>query len=88
MGFGKASNMSYVTWNIELAKLAELNVKTCIFAHDKCRNTLDYPYAGQNIAIMSGFFTNITETIEKLIDLWWDEYKKTNNEALHYLTEM
>lgn len=26
-------------WNDELAKLAEYNVRRCIFGHDECRNT-------------------------------------------------
>lgn len=26
-------------WDHELAQLAEMNVKNCVFDHDKCRNT-------------------------------------------------
>lgn len=29
----------FQSWDNELAGFAEMNAKTCIFAHDKCRNT-------------------------------------------------
>lgn len=38
-------------WDDELAYLAELNAKTCKIEHDLCRNTANFPYAGQNLAL-------------------------------------
>jgi Cysteine-rich secretory protein family len=38
-GFQSAKRMAKVTWNNELAKLAELNTKQCDMKHDDCRNT-------------------------------------------------
>lgn len=31
--------LHFKVWNDELAKLAEYNVRRCIFGHDECRNT-------------------------------------------------
>lgn len=37
--YQKASNMSLMDWDDELAYLAELNVKQCVMEHDECRST-------------------------------------------------
>lgn len=31
--------LHFKVWNDELAKLAEYNVRRCVFGHDECRNT-------------------------------------------------
>lgn len=45
-----ASNMSLMVWDDELAYLAELNVKQCVMEHDECHSTVNFMYAGQNLA--------------------------------------
>ncbi|XP_037027736.1 antigen 5 like allergen Cul n 1-like [Bradysia coprophila] len=49
--YDQADQMIEMEWDHELARLAEMNVKTCIFAHDQCRSTDQYPLPGQNIHI-------------------------------------
>ncbi|KAL9706602.1 hypothetical protein quinque_010120 [Culex quinquefasciatus] len=47
-------------WSEELQKLAEYNVKTCIYGHDYCRNTPEFPLVGQNIAANSFYGMEVT----------------------------
>jgi len=76
-GYKTANRMIEMTWDEDLAKLAECNAKTCIYGHDQCRNTDKYKYAGQNIAqVMStpNYFETI-KAVDYLFGLWFDEYK-------------
>jgi hypothetical protein len=50
-GYSGAARMGVVGWDDELAYLAELNAKSCKIEHDRCRNTVTFPYAGQNLAL-------------------------------------
>lgn len=65
------------TWNSELAKFAELNVKQCKLQHDKCRSTSAYKFAGQNIGFQaqSGEFEPLKGALEKVLAGWFDEHK-------------
>lgn len=51
----------------------------CTMKHDKCRNTPEYKYAGQNLATsgMIGMW-NATEKIERMIKMWYSEYNVTS----------
>ncbi|XP_058836613.1 antigen 5 like allergen Cul n 1-like [Topomyia yanbarensis] len=82
-GFEAASRMPTVVWNDELAALAELNVKSCQFKHDECRNTDLYRQAGQNLAL--GYYPveeNIFDILEKLTTLWFNEYKDADQQVM------
>jgi hypothetical protein len=72
-----ATKMNLVQWDNDLAYLAELNVKQCAFAHDKCRGTPKFPYAGQNLAIRwSSNPTAInSQVISFFMSQWFAEYK-------------
>lgn len=53
-----AVRMATMKWDSDLAKLAEMNVRTCIFGHDNCMNTgkmrkCDYLYALIYLALLS-----------------------------------
>lgn len=37
--YNSAVRMRKMSWNDDLRKQAELNVRTCLFGHDKCRKT-------------------------------------------------
>lgn len=37
--YDSAVRMRKMSWNDDLRKQAELNVRTCIYGHDKCRKT-------------------------------------------------
>lgn len=58
-----------------MAYVAAFNARRCRFAHDKCRNTVEYPYSGQNIAIISssGDYINDRDAITQLFDMWAGE---------------
>ncbi|EDW63016.1 venom allergen-1 [Drosophila virilis] len=47
-----ACQMATISWDPELARLAELNVKQCQMEHDDCHNTKIYKNSGQNLYIV------------------------------------
>uniref|UniRef100_F6K8I1 29.0 kDa salivary antigen 5-related protein n=1 Tax=Phlebotomus sergenti TaxID=85759 RepID=F6K8I1_9DIPT len=69
--------MPILKWNDELAKLAEYNVRTCKFEHDKCRATKICPYAGQNLGQMQSYpqFLDTNYVIKNITREWFYEYK-------------
>nr|XP_019543572.2 venom allergen 5-like [Aedes albopictus] len=76
--FPSAMNMPELKWDDELAKLAEHNVKQCTMNHDRCRSTLKFPDAGQNIYYSSWSQKrpkDKTKLIGEAIQAWWDEHK-------------
>uniref|UniRef100_A0A2M3YWH5 Venom allergen-1 n=1 Tax=Anopheles nuneztovari TaxID=30067 RepID=A0A2M3YWH5_9DIPT len=76
-GFAAAQRMPTLAWDETLAAQAGHNARSCDFAHDACRNTAKYAYAGQNLAAQ--YFSVMDGTIESLVtDMvasWWSEYK-------------
>lgn len=88
-GFKSASRMTTVTWDYELASLAELNVKQCELKHDSCRNTNKFQYAGQNLDFRSktGSYENVQSFLENSIKDWYDEHLYADQsviDAFHY----
>lgn len=71
-----ATRMAEVKWDDELSYLATINARQCRFGHDQCRNTVEYPYSGQNLYASSGI-RNGTENLERAFNLWWNEYTVT-----------
>ncbi|XP_037818694.1 antigen 5 like allergen Cul n 1-like [Lucilia sericata] len=71
-----ACRMATMEWDDELASLAEYNVLQCKMNHDKCHNTEDFKYSGQNLGEM-GFRGNANDTanIQKSIEMWFEEKK-------------
>uniref|UniRef100_A0A182XDY0 Venom allergen-1 n=1 Tax=Anopheles quadriannulatus TaxID=34691 RepID=A0A182XDY0_ANOQN len=75
-GYGPAYHMPQLYWDDELQYLAEVNARSCVYAHDHCRNTYSFPRAGQNIAIIRHFGLNLTKesVYTYIIDHWYNEY--------------
>uniref|UniRef100_A0AAG5DK18 SCP domain-containing protein n=1 Tax=Anopheles atroparvus TaxID=41427 RepID=A0AAG5DK18_ANOAO len=75
-GYLSAYRMPQLYWDDELQLLAEANARSCVYAHDHCRNTPSFPKAGQNIAIIRHFGLNLTKdgVIRYIIDHWFNEY--------------
>ncbi|XP_035919333.1 antigen 5 like allergen Cul n 1-like [Anopheles stephensi] len=85
--FAAASRMPTVTWDDELANLAEINVRSCRFEHDECRSTHQYLHAGQNLAVGSYYLeTDIFEIVRNLTTLWYNEHVDTTQEVLDRYT--
>lgn len=77
----RACQMATMKWDPELAKLAEYNVKQCQMNHDKCRNTVKFKYAGQNLAELGrsgGPDPDYGQLIQKAVDKWYEEVKDCN----------
>ena len=72
-----ASRMWQLTWDEELAHLAELNVKQCQQRHDSCRNTNYFSSAGQNLGIISHYpvLPSKVSLVQKIMFLWFNEHK-------------
>ncbi|XP_023304693.2 venom allergen 5-like [Lucilia cuprina] len=68
-----------IRWDKELEKTAFLHSSYCTFAHDKCRNTIKYPFAGQNLGILYfvGKPMNATAYGNVLSCLWYAEHRVT-----------
>ncbi|XP_070497992.1 antigen 5 like allergen Cul n 1-like [Chironomus tepperi] len=80
-GFSTASDMFAVVWDPKLAYFAELNVMQCEMRHDGCRNTENFPFAGQNIIARSSNYPQypaVSATIRGFINAWFNEYKAAN----------
>ncbi|XP_031622206.1 antigen 5 like allergen Cul n 1-like isoform X2 [Contarinia nasturtii] len=84
-GYQKASRMATLVWDDDLAQFAEYNVRTCTFAHDLCRNTGKYRYAGQNLALSqnSKEFDKPKKIIESMTKGWFDEYNDANMDVIN-----
>ena len=82
--YKSAVRMATMRWSPELAKLAAYNVKQCIMKHDKCRNTRQFPYAGQNIAKQQWTGKNraIGLVAREQILSWFEEWKKCSMDVI------
>ena len=71
---------NFQQWDSELAALAANNARRCVYGHDKCRNTISFPYAGQNIAMnsYSGQTFTVNELITGFVNDWFSEFKDAN----------
>lgn len=58
-----------------MAYISAFNARQCKFAHDKCRNTVECPYSGQNIAIISssGDYLPDQDAISEMFQMWAGE---------------
>ncbi|CAG9807638.1 unnamed protein product [Chironomus riparius] len=79
--FPTAERMMAVTWDFELAWLAELNVMQCVMEHDQCRSTSQFPFAGQNIYMhgTTGDWNPIAQQLNGAAKLWFEEYRLSNS---------
>lgn len=57
--------------------MALFNAKRCIFEHDQCRNTFNFPHSGQNLHLScsSTRYLDNKEVILKGTSGWFNEYK-------------
>ncbi|XP_055846801.1 antigen 5 like allergen Cul n 1-like [Episyrphus balteatus] len=88
--FEPSPRMASMQWNNELADLAELNVKTCKFAHDACHNTKNFSTSGQNIAITwssDPIESQAESIILSMIDSWWAEKNETSMKEINSYPE-
>lgn len=80
----KACRMATLSWDSELASLAELNVKQCKMEHDECHNTDKYRSSGQNLYI-SGFkggSPSFAQIAQDAVDSWASEGSHVTAEYL------
>ncbi|XP_058123266.1 venom allergen 3-like [Anopheles ziemanni] len=77
--FSPAQRMPTLQWDDELASQAGHNARSCTFAHDECRNTQLFSYAGQNLALkqFSGDSWDEESTIDEFVNMWWAENADT-----------
>uniref|UniRef100_A0AAG5D928 Venom allergen-1 n=1 Tax=Anopheles atroparvus TaxID=41427 RepID=A0AAG5D928_ANOAO len=77
--FPPARRMATLQWDAELASQAGHNVRSCIFEHDRCRDTEAFRWAGQNLAI-TRYFGQVTveSLIDRFIASWWNEHQQTS----------
>lgn len=75
-GFGKASNMQKISWNNDLAILAQNWINQCVFSHDKNKDR-NFPKlkVGQNLGMFSTSKVERENIFETIINLWFEEHK-------------
>ncbi|GAB0095841.1 venom allergen 5-like [Sergentomyia squamirostris] len=69
-----ASKMKQMSWNNDLAYVANAHAKHANFQNDKCRKFTKFPQSGQSLGITwsSQPFTNFTAALQGLIDEWYN----------------
>ncbi|XP_061388379.1 antigen 5 like allergen Cul n 1-like [Musca vetustissima] len=83
-GLAPACRMATMEWDDELAAVAAYNVLQCKMAHDKCRNTETFKYAGQNLAWRSFWGQQSYSTLfQKSFAMWYDEVKDVKMDYLN-----
>ncbi|XP_050072740.1 antigen 5 like allergen Cul n 1-like [Anopheles maculipalpis] len=82
--FAPAARMPLLVWDSELADQAAHNARSCLFDHDECRNTEQFRFVGQNIAIYQymGPRKSLKELMGKEILQWWSEHNVTTQQHL------
>ncbi|XP_045780701.1 uncharacterized protein LOC123877829 [Maniola jurtina] len=76
--------MMLVSWDRELAKLAQRLADQCQFVHDDCRATVRYPYAGQSVGEVrwrsgaegEAASLGAQRAIRRVLDAWWGERRR------------
>lgn len=78
--YPSAVRMATLRWDSELAAIAAANARRCVYGHDKCRNTVQYSRAGQNIANLAFQNTNYADAdvIRDFVNDWYSEYADAN----------
>ncbi|SPP78380.1 antigen 5 like allergen Cul n 1 [Drosophila guanche] len=74
-----ACRMATISWDPELARLAELNARQCLLEHDKCHNTHKYRQSGQNL-YMAGFAGIIPSAVERILKRATDDWAAEGND--------
>ncbi|XP_043660782.1 antigen 5 like allergen Cul n 1 isoform X2 [Drosophila teissieri] len=80
-----ACKMAKIEWSKELEKLALLNAKTCVVAHDGCHNTEQFRQSGQNLFVATySLGMNVTSAVllETAVAEWAGEEKDIAAEDL------
>ncbi|XP_063243864.1 venom allergen 5.02-like isoform X2 [Bacillus rossius redtenbacheri] len=75
-----ASNMRLMTWNVELATLAQSWANQCNFTHDNCGGSTNFS-VGQNIyAVIATKL--ITFNVTQPVGSWYDEVQYFNKSSI------
>ncbi|XP_041985526.1 venom allergen 3-like [Aricia agestis] len=75
--------MMLVSWDQELAYLAQRLADQCQFVHDECRATVRYPYAGQSVGeVRTRRPIPVARAIARVIAAWWSERRHVRVEQL------
>ncbi|XP_022222832.2 antigen 5 like allergen Cul n 1 [Drosophila obscura] len=74
-----ACRMATISWDPELARLAELNARQCLLEHDKCHNTQKYRKSGQNL-YMAGFAGIIPSAVDRILKRAIDDWAAEGND--------
>ncbi|GAB0098727.1 hypothetical protein DMENIID0001_145160 [Sergentomyia squamirostris] len=74
-GIPSAAKMEKMSWNDSLAFVASKHAKHANFEHDQCRSFAQFPFSGQNLAIIysSVPIRDIQATLREHIELFFNE---------------
>lgn len=85
--FGTAARMATLTWNDDLAHLAERNARKCRQGHSPCRNTPEFKYVGECNGIQDGGakYPNRVNTMKGFMKAWFQEYKQADGDDMKHV---
>ncbi|XP_063988419.1 uncharacterized protein LOC135168315 [Diachasmimorpha longicaudata] len=77
-----ARNLGPLRWNNEIAEIAQRWADQCNYGHDRCRNTADDTYVGQNVAYIGWSDRWRNESLLEMVDMWYNEVADFNPSLL------
>ncbi|XP_015121021.1 venom allergen 3 [Diachasma alloeum] len=80
-----ARNLGPLTWNDEVAAIAQRWADQCNYGHDRCRNTADDTYVGQNVAYIGWSDRWRNESLLQMVDFWYNEVADFNSHLVRAL---
>nr|XP_012222954.1 PREDICTED: LOW QUALITY PROTEIN: venom allergen 3-like [Linepithema humile] len=80
-----AAYMPNLTWDDELATVAQRWVDQCLIQHDQCRNVPRF-VVGQNLAVTMNSAENNTP-VEDMISMWYDEVAQFDSNQVKRFTD-
>ncbi|XP_076630607.1 venom allergen 3-like [Colletes latitarsis] len=81
-----AANMQLMSWDDELAEIAQRWANQCKFGHDSCRNVARFS-VGQNVGITMTTGTPNTKPSD-IIMMWYNEVEKMDRNLVNKLTNI
>uniref|UniRef100_T1IJR0 Cysteine-rich venom protein n=1 Tax=Strigamia maritima TaxID=126957 RepID=T1IJR0_STRMM len=82
-GQPRASNIRELSWNEELAKVAQKWADQCVSGHDHNRRTKIFTYVGQNVYTFWSTSSAAKPNVKDAVTSWYDEVERPGFDSSH-----